>query len=98
MLKKIAVTLVFLLVFAIMLAFAKLNPGSVDINLAFTNVEASVPVAVIVAFVAGWIFGLLCTVVFVARLVNERRQLRKALRSTESEVSSLRSLPLTDAD
>jgi uncharacterized integral membrane protein len=98
MLKKIGVTLVFLLVFAIMLAFAKLNPGPVDINLAFTNVEASVPVAVIVAFVTGWIFGLLCTVVFVARLVNERRQLRKALRSTESEVSSLRSLPLTDAD
>jgi lipopolysaccharide assembly protein A len=98
MLKKIGVILVFLLVFAIMLVFAKLNPGSVDINLAFTAVEASIPLTVIVVFVGGWLFGLLCTVMFVARLVNERRQLRKALRNTESEVSSLRSLPINDAD
>jgi hypothetical protein len=35
---------------------------------------------------------------FVARLVNERRRLRRELRSRDSEISSLRSLPLSDAD
>jgi len=32
------------------------------------------------------------------KLLNERRVLRRALRLTESEVSSLRNLPLSDAD
>jgi hypothetical protein len=31
-------------------------------------------------------------------VVNERRALRRALRISESEVSSLRNLPLSDAD
>jgi len=51
-----------------------------------------------VTFVICWVFGLLCTTVFILRLVNERRQLRRSLRHSESEVSSLRSLPLADAD
>ena len=46
----------------------------------------------------GWVFGLLCTVVFILRLVNERRQLRRKLRQSESEVTSLRNLPIADAD
>jgi hypothetical protein len=36
--------------------------------------------------------------VFVFRLINERRTLRRALRMSESEVTSLRNLPLSDAD
>jgi uncharacterized integral membrane protein len=98
MLKKVGVTLVFLLVFAIMLVFARLNPGSLQLDLAFDTYEASIPVVVIVTFVAGWLFGLLCTLMFVSRLVNERRRLRRELRSRESEITSLRSLPLSDAD
>jgi hypothetical protein len=35
---------------------------------------------------------------FIFRLINERRRLRRALRNSESEVSSLRNLPLADAD
>jgi hypothetical protein len=35
---------------------------------------------------------------YALRLVNERRILRRALRVSESEVSSLRNLPLSDAD
>lgn len=98
MLRKIGVTVVFLLVFLTMLLFAKLNPGSITVELAFDSFEASIPLVVIVAFVAGWLFGLLCMVMFVGRLFNERRRLRRELRNTESEVSSLRNLPLDDAD
>ena len=57
-----------------------------------------VAATLIVVFVAGWIFGLLCVSVYLLRLVNERRRLRKSLRIAEAEVSSLRNLPMQDAD
>jgi uncharacterized membrane protein YciS (DUF1049 family) len=49
-------------------------------------------------FVLGMVFGMLCMTAFVFRLINERRTLRRSLRISESEVSSLRNLPLSDAD
>ncbi len=98
MLKRIAVLGLFLVILVIMLVFTRLNPGRVEIDLAFGTVESSVPLAITVTFVMGWLFGLLSTAIFAARLVNERRQLRKALRLSESEVHSLRNLPLADAD
>jgi hypothetical protein len=35
---------------------------------------------------------------YALKLVNERRGLRRSLRNTETEVSTLRNLPLSDAD
>jgi hypothetical protein len=52
----------------------------------------------VVIFVVGTLFGMLCMTTFVFRLVKERRSLRRSLRTSESEVSSLRNLPLSDAD
>lgn len=98
MLKRIGLVLLVLVIFVAMLVFARLNPGLLEIDLAFGTVGTSVPLAFAVAFAAGWLFGLLCTAAAVMRLVNERRQLRKLLRSSESELSTLRSLPLSDAD
>jgi hypothetical protein len=46
----------------------------------------------------GWLFGVLCIGFLALKLVNERRVLRRSLKMTESEVSSLRSLPISDAD
>ncbi len=98
MLKRIAVLVLFLIILVIMLVFTRLNPGLVEIDLAFGTVQSSIPLAFTTTFVMGWLFGLLCTAIFAARLVNERRQLRKALRLSESETHSLRNLPLSDAD
>ena len=98
MLKKIGIGLLIIVIFVMMLLFTSNNPGSVQIDLAFGIVSPSIPVAFSVMFVIGWAFGLLCTSVFILQLVNERRQLRRSLRNSESEVSSLRNLPLTDAD
>lgn len=98
MLKKIGIGILIVVIFVMMLWFTSNNPGNVVIDLAFGTVTPSIPVAFSVMFVIGWAFGLLCTSVFILRLVNERRRLRRALRHSESEVSSLRSLPLTDAD
>jgi hypothetical protein len=54
--------------------------------------------AFVMTFVLGIVFGLLCMTAFVFRLINERRALRRSLRNSESEVTSLRNLPLSDAD
>ena len=98
MIKRIGLILLVLLILGLMLVFTRLNPGSVDVDLAVGTVQSSIPLAFTVAFAAGWLFGLLCMALVVARLVNERRRLRKSLRNTEVEISSLRNLPLSDAD
>jgi lipopolysaccharide assembly protein A len=98
MLKRIGAILLILIVLLAMLVFTWLNPGVLDVDLAFGTVETSVPVAFTVVFAIGWLFGLLCAAAFVMRLINERRQLRKLLRSSESELSTLRNKPLSDAD
>jgi len=98
MLKKVGIGLLVAIIFVLTLWFTSNNPGNVEIDLAFAVVEPSIPVAFSVTFILGWAFGLLCTSVFIFRLINDRRRLRRALRNTESEVSSLRNLPLADAD
>lgn len=98
MLKRIGAVLLILVILAVMLVFTRLNPGMIEIDLAFGTVASSIPLAFTVTFALGWLFGLLCTVLFVARLLNERRRLRKELRSSETELSSLRHMPLSDAD
>jgi len=97
-LKKIGIGILVVIIFLMILWFTSNNPGNVEIDLAFGIVNPSVSIAFLVIFVFGWAFGLLCTSVFILRLLNDRRQLRRMLRQTESEVSSLRNLPLADAD
>ncbi len=98
MLKRIGIGFLVVLIFLLMLWFTNSNPGVVTLDLAFGVVQPSIPLAFSVTFVIGWVFGLLCMSVVIFRLTNERRRLRRALRNTEAEVSSLRSLPLADAD
>jgi uncharacterized integral membrane protein len=98
MLKRIGAVLLVLIILGLMLVFTRLNPGTIDIDLAVGTVESSIPLAFTFAFAAGWLFGLLCMSFVAARLITERRRLRRALRNTEAEVSSLRNLPLSDAD
>ena len=98
MFKRIGAVLLVLLILGLMLVFTRLNPGTIVVDLAGGTVESSIPLAFAVAFAAGWLFGCLCMGFVVARLITERRRLRRALRNTEVEVSSLRNLPLSDAD
>jgi len=98
MLKRAGIAILVVLIFTLMLWFTNSNPGVVTLDLAFGVVQPSIPLAFSVTFVMGWVFGLACTSWYIFRLVNERRRLRRALRNSESEVTSLRNLPLTDAD
>jgi len=98
MLKRIAVIVLVVIIFAAMLVFTYYNKGTLDIDLILTTVTTSVPVAFTIAFAIGWLFGIVCMGAWALRLINDRRNLRRSLRVSESEVTSLRNLPLNDAD
>ncbi len=97
-LKRLALVIILLLTLVLVIWFTSLNPGSVVIDLAFGVVEPSVTLALATAFAFGFVFGLSCIAFYVMRLAAERRRLKAELQSSQSEVSSLRSLPIADAD
>ena len=98
MLKKAGLIVLLILIFGVMVVFSYLNTGDVEVDLAFLSVTTSISIAFTVTLAVGWLLGVLSMGVFALRLANERRTLRRALRVSESEVSTLRSLPLSDAD
>ncbi len=97
--RRLALFLALFLVVLIAAVFAYNNPGSIAVDVAFTRFE-NVPIAFAfaVALAIGWLFGLLSAGAAVVRMASERRRLRRKLGLAEAEVSSLRSLPLHDAD
>ena len=98
MLRNILFFLVLLSGLLLATAFAALNPGVIQLDLAFFETEVTKSLALIVAFGIGWIFGLLCAGLILLKSLNERRQLRKSLGFAESEVRALRNMPIQDAD
>ena len=98
MLKRVALLILIVLLFVVMFTFTALNTGQIDLDLAFFKGSYPISVTLAATFVLGVVFGMLCMTVFVFRLITERRALRRSLRMSESEVSSLRNLPLSDAD
>jgi putative membrane protein len=98
MLKRAALLVLMLFIAVVVFTFVAKNTGIVSLDLAFATVTSSVAIVVTVAFVAGALFGFLCMGIYVLQLMNERRALRRSVRASESEVSSLRNLPLSDAD
>ncbi|MCK5325176.1 MAG: LapA family protein [Woeseiaceae bacterium] len=98
MLKKAGLIILLLIIFGVMIVFTHLNTGDVEVNLAFVSITPSISIAFTVTLALGWLFGVASMGIFALRMANERRTLRRALRISESEVSSLRSLPLSDAN
>ena len=98
MLKRAGVLIVIVILFTVMFAFTALNTGQIELNLGFLQRSYPISIAFAATFICGVLFGMLCMAVFVFRSIKERRALRRLLRASESEVSSLRNLPLSDAD
>jgi uncharacterized integral membrane protein len=97
-LKRIGLFLLILLIFSAMVVFTAGNPDDVSIKLLHWEINAPISLAFTVAFSVGWLFGVACMGVYSFKIANERRMLRRSLRMSENEVSSLRTLPLSDAD
>ena len=98
MLRRIALIVVILTIVIVMFTFTWRNKTPLDVDLFFASVPTTAAVAFTVAFAIGWLFGILCMSAWAVKLLNERRGLRRKLKVSESEVSSLRNLPLNDAD
>ena len=57
MLKRIGLAILIILIVIVMATFTANNTGMIDIDLAFTQVTTSIPLAFTVAFAVGWLFG-----------------------------------------
>ena len=99
LLRKILIVAVLVLLVCVAALFAYNNPEPVtlDIGLArFDNISLTLVLAC--AFAVGWLFGLASAAFALMRTAAEKRRLRRALRNVETEVASLRSLPMNDAN
>ena len=95
------VALIGLVALIVLLAaiFAFINPARVPLDLGFVRIDdVPVPLALAIALAVGWGLGVLSAATAVIRVSGERRRLSRELQLAESEVKSLRSLPLQDAD
>ena len=98
LLKRIGLLFLIALIFVAMVVFTAGNPGEVVIRLLHWEFATPVSLAITVAFAIGWLFGIVCMGLYALKVANERRMLRRSLRMSENEVTSLRNLPLNDAD
>jgi uncharacterized integral membrane protein len=77
----------FSLIAAALLAIliSAMNASYVEIELAFARLASPLGVALVVAFALGLLVGLVWQLKWVARLLNERGRLRRALRIAEEK-------------
>lgn len=79
--------------------FAYSNPDPIAVDIGFVRLDSvSMSAAFAGAFGLGWLFGLISAGLALLRLAGERRRLRRELQLAEAELSSLRSMPLHDAN
>lgn len=86
-----------LFVFVAALVLGWLNYQPIEFDYVLGTTSTNLVWALVVTLIAGWVLGLMTSVVFLFRLRHENRQLRRRLSSLETEVDNLRSLPIRDA-
>ena len=98
MIKRAGLIILIIVLIVAMFTFTAMNTGEIELDLGFIRRTWPISMTLAGTFIIGWLFGILCFGFFALKPINERRILRRSLRATESEVSSLRNLPLSDAD
>ncbi len=98
MIRRVLTLVVLVAVVLFAAVFASWNTEVISVDFLFARLELPQSVVIIGALVIGVLVGLLAASLVVLRIVAERRRLRRALRSAEAEISSLRSLPLQNAE
>lgn len=76
--------------------FSTLNYSSVPLNYLFGQTRLPLSVLLVVAFIGGFIAGLLLDAWLMYRQKARIRRLERQLATCESEISNLRKLPLKD--
>lgn len=83
--KRIVLAVLLTLLALLALLFGALNHERVPLELAFLRLTPPLGLALIVAFVAGLLLGVLWRLSWVADLLAERGRLRRALRLAETQ-------------
>ena len=96
MLRIIGVVLVVLVV-VFGASFAYINSGTVTVHLWVRTVESSLPLALFLALLLGWLLGIVSTAGVIMRQLREVRRLRRAAKLAETEINNLRSIPIRNA-
>jgi len=98
-LRKAVMGIVVLAFVVVAAVFAYSNPEPISLDVGIARFE-SVSMALVFActFALGWIFGLITAGIAMIRMAGERQKLKRDLRFAEAEISTLRSLPMQDAN
>lgn len=94
--RRILTIIVFIIVFAVGIAFSAINNDLVTINYYLGTLSLPLSIVVVASIVLGLILGALAIFVGTLQLRYENRRLNKKLETSEQEINSLRILPLTD--
>lgn len=81
MIRRTLTAAIFLAAVALAAFFTWLNPGEIRLDLGWTAVNAPLGLAFVLALAAGWVFGIVSALVWVARISADRRRLRTELKS-----------------
>ena len=84
MLRRVALIVALLLLFAAAILFTALNQQRFAVDVAFAKFVVSSGLALVIAFAAGLVAGALWRSTWTARLLSERGRLRHALRLAEA--------------
>lgn len=98
MIRRIITIVLLIAILIVAFVFASFNTALINVDFLFASFELPQSVVMLGAVVVGIVIGLLCASLFLLRSMNQKRALKKSLRMAQTEVSSLRSLPLHDAD
>jgi uncharacterized membrane protein YciS (DUF1049 family) len=97
-LRRLAFTLLLIVLVLLAAVFAYSNPQPIDIEIGFARLDqVSMAAAFTVVFALGWLFGLLSTGLTLWRAASEKRRLRKDLRYAEAQLTTFRGAKLQDA-
>ncbi|MEO0616344.1 MAG: LapA family protein [Pseudomonadota bacterium] len=98
MIRRVLTLIVVVIAVVFAAVFATLNTEIIQVDLLFARYELAQSFVIIGALITGVLLGLAIASLFLLRVTSERRKLRRALSTAETEITSLRSLPLQNAD
>lgn len=91
------IALVFVAVLVTGISFTALNARPVVLDYFVGQWETTLPWALLVALLAGFLLGLVIAGIALFGARRRNRRLRKELRALEAEVTNLRNLPIRNA-
>ena len=98
MIKKVISTVFILAIFVIAVWFSYLNTEDISINLSFIQFSSKASIIFSIIFISGWLFGILCSLFYTIKILNQKRIIKSDLDQKIEELNTHRALPLKDAN